>query len=119
MFSKNDILLLPSLVEPWGLVVENNGNVIFSGNFENIVDLDPSVMSHDPMMLSLLKSNTELERFAYIASHDLQEPIRMITNFSDIIAKDYAHVLDDEGKIHNGDLFIPNNQRNCSIFFGA
>lgn len=46
----------------------------------------------------LLESNTELERFAYIASHDLQEPIRMITNFSEILTEDYANVLDDDGK---------------------
>ena len=46
----------------------------------------------------LLESNTELERFAYIASHDLQEPIRMITNFSEIIAQDYGNILDDDGK---------------------
>lgn len=46
----------------------------------------------------LLESNTELERFAYIASHDLQEPVRMITNFGEILAKDYTSVLDEEGK---------------------
>lgn len=48
----------------------------------------------------LLQSNTELEHFAYIASHDLQEPIRMITNFSEILATDYTNVLDDEGKVY-------------------
>lgn len=46
----------------------------------------------------LLNSNTELERFAYIASHDMQEPIRMVTNFSAIIANDYSNRLDDTGK---------------------
>ncbi len=46
----------------------------------------------------LTQSNTELERFAYVASHDMQEPIRMITSFSAIIAKDYANILDKTGQ---------------------
>ena len=46
----------------------------------------------------LTASNTELSRFAYIASHDMQEPLRMIWNFSDLIVKEYNEKLDDEGK---------------------
>ena len=45
----------------------------------------------------LSESNTELERFAYVASHDMQEPIRMITNFSSLIQSRYAQNLDPEG----------------------
>ena len=50
------------------------------------------------LMDKLTHSNTELERFAYVASHDMQEPIRMITNFSQIIAEDYQDKLDTDGK---------------------
>lgn len=46
----------------------------------------------------LVNSNTELERFAYIASHDMQEPIRMVTNFSAILDKDYRGILDETGR---------------------
>jgi len=46
----------------------------------------------------LTQSNTELERFAYVASHDMQEPLRMITSFSEIIVKDYGDKLDNDGK---------------------
>jgi len=46
----------------------------------------------------LTASNTELERFAYVASHDLQEPIRMVATFSQILADDYAARLDDTGR---------------------
>lgn len=42
----------------------------------------------------LERSNTELERFAYIAAHDLQEPIRTVTSFADILASRYAAQLD-------------------------
>ncbi len=43
-------------------------------------------------------SNKELEQFAYIASHDLQEPLRMISSFLTQIEKKYAEQLDDRGK---------------------
>ncbi len=46
----------------------------------------------------LAASNAELEQFAYIASHDLQEPLRMVTSFLSQIEKKYTEVLDDKGK---------------------
>lgn len=46
----------------------------------------------------LTQSNAELERFAYIASHDLQEPLRMISSFLSLIHKRYNDQLDDTGR---------------------
>jgi signal transduction histidine kinase len=42
--------------------------------------------------------NSELESFAYTASHDLQEPLRMITGFLHQIEKNYQAVLDEKGR---------------------
>lgn len=46
----------------------------------------------------LERSNAELDSFAYIASHDLKEPLRGIANYSGFLIEDYEDKLDDDGK---------------------
>jgi len=46
----------------------------------------------------LTRSNDELDSFAYIASHDLKEPLRGIHNYSTFLLEDYENILDDEGR---------------------
>ncbi|WP_421791427.1 PAS domain-containing sensor histidine kinase [Hyphobacterium sp.] len=57
---------------------------------------------HDQKLTSakLVESNRELERFAYIASHDLQEPLRKINQFSALLESEYADELDGSGQIY-------------------
>ncbi len=54
--------------------------------------------AREELLERLQESNDDLERFAYAASHDLQEPLRLIRSYADLVVEDYADAIDDEGR---------------------
>ena len=75
--------------------MEINGTVLpgDSGTYLwGVVDIS----ERKALELSLRKTNTELERFAYVASHDLRQPLRMVTSYLDIIDKKLGPQLDGD-----------------------
>lgn len=60
----------------------------------------------------LNRSNAELEEFAYVASHDMQEPLRKLITFSERLNAKFADVLKDEGQLYlNRMVAATNNMR--------
>ena len=49
-------------------------------------------------IVELTRSNSELERFAYICSHDLQEPLRMILNYANLLERRYKGSIEGDGE---------------------
>lgn len=54
---------------------------------------------NDALIKTLKEKNKELNHFAYIASHDLQEPLRTVSNFIDILKEEYPELLEKEDTV--------------------
>ena len=71
--------------------IEYHGERFFTGIMRDITE-------RKEIEQRLTESNERLEQFAYAASHDLQEPLRMVTSYLKLIEQRYADELDEDGQ---------------------
>lgn len=53
---------------------------------------------HRRVLKELERSNEELRQFAYVVTHDLREPLRMVSSFNSLVAEEYGPQLDDKAR---------------------
>lgn len=85
------------------LIRDEEGNLIkVVGTTRDITDLRTYQRGLEAKIQELNRSNKELEEFAYIASHDLQEPLRKFNTFGERLQMKYSDVLDKDGNFYLG-----------------
>ncbi|GAA4470910.1 hypothetical protein GCM10023189_60470 [Nibrella saemangeumensis] len=82
----------------WLYVVLGRLNDGLTATFHDITELKRYQEDLQLNIHQLSRSNENLQQFAYVASHDLQEPLRKIQSFSSIIVSRYQDQIDEEGK---------------------
>ena len=73
-----------------------------NGKFARMVGTHQDITQLKLAELDLQRSNEELEQFAYVASHDLQEPLRMVSSFSDMLGKRLGEQVDERAQEYLG-----------------
>ncbi|HEY7335208.1 MAG TPA: ATP-binding protein [Bryobacteraceae bacterium] len=69
-----------------------------NGNITMWIGSNTDIHEQKEKERQLRRANEDLQQFAYSASHDLQEPIRNVAVYSEVVAKRYQSLLDDDGR---------------------
>ncbi|RQG95060.1 sensor histidine kinase [Natrarchaeobius chitinivorans] len=94
------------------------GEPVFSDDaVEYLIGFARDVTERKEHERRLEESNERLEQFAYVTSHDLQEPLRTVSNYTELISEEYGDELDDEAD-RLIDIVVTATQRMQSMLNG-
>ena len=84
------------------VIVDPGGAVYIDGLLSDVTGRKQAEAALVEQAEALARSNADLERFAYLASHDLQEPLRMIAMYSQLLERRYGDQLDQDARDYLG-----------------
>ena len=90
------------IISTYGKVIRNNDKEIekIIGTTRDVTELRRYERTLENKIAELNRSNRELEEFAYVASHDLQEPLRKISTFIQRLQLKFANKLGEDGNLY-------------------